>query len=164
MDNVTQFEQSQDTVEELKKEIHSLKMRSARMEEAVKRTLEIAIRSEQLNELTVTTVLQKVFSSMSETLVNSIVEIKKSMDSTNQDYLIEVVNHEDILSNEESILVIKGEDGFIYSRLETPDNVIQSGMEVFDNYFADRPQLFEDSKEVIVNIYIRKKGSEDNGQ
>lgn len=152
----TQDETEREWEVKMDDEIRALRARCVRLEQLVQKTLEVAIRSEQVNELTVTSVLQKTFATITETLTHSLVNMRQDVQRTEQNFIIEVVDHENVLTSEDSFLVVKGENGYIYSSLATPDKVIESGMNVFDNYFNERPELFADTDRQIINIYINK--------
>lgn len=141
----------------LERQNEALLNRTVRLEEAIKRTLEVAIRSEQLNELTVTSVLHKVFSTVTESLTESIVNMKHNMDKSKQRYVIDIVNNVTVLATDETIKVNKRGDHYIYEKANEPGKVIERGMEIFDNYFKERPHLFKDDNNVLVNIYVQKE-------
>lgn len=146
----------------LEKQNEALTNRTIRLEDAIKRTLEVAIRSEQLNELTVTSILHKTFSAITESLTESIINMKHNMDKSKQRYVIDVVNNVTVLATDETIKVNKRGEHYIYEKANEPGKVIERGMEIFDNYFKERPQLFKDNNSVLVNIYVQKEQPKDD--
>lgn len=144
-------------LEALEKAMAFVLTRVKHLESTIQKTLETAMRSEQLNELTVATTLQKTFATMSESLLVGVSKMQSEISTTLQDYVINILSPDSDEITENTLRVTKTEHGFAYEKISNPGEIITDGMRPFDKYFEDNIEKFEGKENLLVNIFVRKK-------
>lgn len=129
------------------------------LEKTIEKTLESVIKAEQLNQLNVTSVLKKTFDSIAHGLEHSLEAMRHHVSMSNAKYKIEIVDGENERQTDNTVAVTKIEEGFVYAKASDPDMIIDKKLDIFNEYFEARPELFEKNKTINVNIYTEKQES-----
>lgn len=150
---MSDIEQLKTKVSELEAKIENLYERLTLTEHTTAKTLSTVIKAEQLNELNATMVLKKSFESVLFAINRSLNDMREHVKATNRDYKIEVVDGVNERQQDSTIFVTKESEGYSYHKAENPDNKITKGLDTFDEYFNNHPELFNESATIAVNIY-----------
>lgn len=143
------------TVERLEAQLALQEERTSRLELALQKTLEIAVRGEQRHELVVTSILQKIFANLTNVLTDSLVSMQQVVTQTMDNYRIVPVEAPGDATSE-TLRVTRTDEGFTYTKVIEPTENIED-LKFFDKYFNDHPELFDSDGVVLVNILVAKE-------
>lgn len=132
--------------------IRSLEDRMKNVELAIQKTLELSIKKESTVELTVASLLQESFGSLSNHLKSSVNQAKHELMVAHTGLSVAVVDGVDELPNDNSITVIKTETGYEFKDIHGKTNT-HASLGQLNEYFDKRPKLFEVDSQIVVNIY-----------
>lgn len=108
---------------------------------------------EEAFELRVARVLSNTFKGLTDNLDHSIQDAAEGVAQLERGFDIYPVDGETVQENEQTVLVVKTEEGgYNYSLARDPETIINDGCEPFSRFFDENPQLFGERKELLVNI------------
>lgn len=132
--------------------VEALEKRLNFLEQSLKNTLELVVKKEQTLEITVTSMLARVFETMHVGLNQSLKTMHAQIVLKDSPFTIEPVSSPDEI-NDQTILITKTKTGYDFASHLTPEVIANNNTELFHVFLDANPDFFRDKDTILANVY-----------